>query len=149
MTASLTYVDAQSQVLGRLRTKWAAAGYSASIPIVWQDKNDSGDDAPKPPADGSAYVEATIHFGDRDDAAMGDQQRKYTCSGVLVMNLYTPHGDGLRLALQARQVFAEGMSGPSTARGVHFRGTSATDMGKYGNYQRTRMTARFEFDQVS
>lgn len=143
-----TLIDVQDAVFGRIASAFAAAGAPvSSIVIVWPDKRDTGDDAPRPPADGGAYAEVDLHLGSGEPTGMGDTERMYTHSGTVVVDLNTPHGDGMRLALLAGQVFLRATRGPSVD-GVIWRSNESRDMGKYGNYRRTRMTAAFDFDQL-
>ena len=73
---------------------------------------------------------------------------RYTRTGLLTIQLFTPQGDGLALADTISTAFEEGVRGKRTLNGVIYKNVSSQEIGIDGPWFQTNINADFEYDQV-
>lgn len=74
--------------------------------------------------------------------------RRYRRVGVVVVELYTPAGNGLVSAGAVVKVVLDGLEGQTTANGVYFRDADVREEGVSGPWFLTVVTVNFEYDEV-
>lgn len=141
MTATLT--EARDVSLGLLRTAWLADSTSQDIPLLWWDT------AQDPPSNG-AWARVTMRHGEAFQATLAGEtgSRRFTRTGVITVQIFTPTGDGLELSDSLAIIAARAYEGVTTDNGVWFRNVRANEVGQDGKYFQTNVFADFEYDEV-
>lgn len=143
----LTTEQARDAMMGLVKSTidaWNIANPSTPVAeTVWDDAE------AKSAHDGKvAWVRASVRHAESNQRSLGSVgRRRFTRTGVVVLQVYTPFGDGFtladRLAMKALRDALEG----STTTGVWFRRVSAREVGKSGLHQQTNVVASFEYDE--
>jgi hypothetical protein len=137
-----TITQARDEILGVFKTAWDAGGGGAPV-LYWdtsQEKPDSG-----------AWARVTVRHAEGDQATLSGEtgNRRFRHFGVVIVEVYTPTGDGLAasdsLALVAKGAF----EGVTTSPGrVIFRRARINEIGQDGQWFHTNVLADFEYDEV-
>lgn len=139
---SLTRTEARDEMLGVVTT--ALKGHSAGFTILYAD-----DASKSPPKDKKAWAfVSVVHVSGGQVTLGGRGDRTFRSYGYLGIELYTPEGDGFTLADQLAILVTNALEGETTAGGVIFRAVRASEDGKSGAFQKTTITADFEYDQT-
>jgi hypothetical protein len=146
-----TYSNAVDEINSMFWTDWNSAktsGLAGYVPEVrWQYVE--GAESP----DGSKFwarVSSQSVFEEQTALAGNDGTRRYTASGVVVVQLYCPKslsqvGEiGRKLSTVARDAFR----GKSTAGNVWFRNARINELAPEENVYRFNIVADFEYDEI-
>lgn len=94
----------------------------------------------------TAYLTVTIKHAEtvrQSLAAVGN--RRFERTGVVIVQVFTPFGDGFTLADQLATSVQGALE--DSAGEVWFRRVSAKEIGKDGSYQQTNVTAAFTYGE--
>ena len=142
MTATLT--QARDEILTQFRTTWLADPISAELPVLWPDSDS------KPPSSG-AWARASVTHGPGGQRTLsgGTGQIRYTHKGFVIIQLFTPRGDGLKLSDQLAIIGKRAFEGVATSPGhVSFYRVVAREIGPDGQWFNTNVLADCEWDEV-
>lgn len=145
--------QARDAILGTFRTAWLADADTRDYPVKYPDVA-QGEFPPKTQLPGGAptpWARLTmIHSpGAGGQATLsGDTgKRRYERFGVLTIELYSPAGDGMRIADEMIRV-AKGAYEGQRVGGVTFHRVRPTEIGPDGPYTHTNVLVEFEYDEV-
>lgn len=140
-----TFTGARDDILGRLNDQWTEVGaVTENLPILFEDKEESQTDVPETE---SAWGRAGVRFLTASQVAHGDNEKLYRRPGVLVVDVFTPPGDGLTLLDSIVAVIAAAFEGHTTPGGVTFSDFDQDDLGISERDRQTRVTVLFEFHE--
>lgn len=108
------------------------------------------DDVDKAEAGGKdAHLRSFIRHADGDqDTFGGAGHRRFTRTGVVMVQVMTPFGDGFTLGDVLGIVARNAYEGVSTPNGVWFRRVAVKEVGKTGNFYQQNVTAYFEYTET-
>lgn len=75
--------------------------------------------------------------------------RRYTRTGLITIQLFTPSGLGSLPTDRYAEAFVAKFQGRSTPEGVWFRAVNAQEVGTDGPWQQTNITGTFEYDELA
>ena len=149
MTATIT--EAYDAILTTFKDAWDADSTASSVPVQYQDV--PKDDFPAKAATASAWARVTVLH----NPATGGQatlsgevgNRRFRRFGTITVNIFTPVGDGKKLAHELQTVAMRAFEGVrTTGTGVIFRNVRHTEIGPEGEYDQNNVLAEFEYDEV-
>lgn len=136
---SLTFLQARDDMFSLIKTAWDTTGHA----IKWPDKKFQ---MPKPPA---PYAEVMLRHGPSSQAAFGqDGVNRYERTGLLIIRLRAPMGDGLSNTYTLAKVIADSLEGKKTSNGVWFRNTEINEQDVPGDYNQIEVTTTFIYDEI-
>lgn len=139
---SLTRTQARDEMLGVVTT--ALKAHDANFDIIYAD-----DDSKNPPKTKKAWAFVSVVHIAGDQATLGGRgNRTFRHYGYLEVEIHTPEGDGFTSADQLAIIVTNALEGETTSGGVIFRAVRASENGKSGAFQKTTVTADFEYDQI-
>lgn len=140
---SLTRAQARDVINGLVKSAVDTynAAFNPDVQVVYEDVE------PLPNDGVTSQLRVYIRHGEGEQATLGSVgNRRFDRQGVVIVQVYTPTGDGFTLddtlATLARNCF-EGV----TSGGVWFRRVKAQEVGKTGKYFQTNVTASFEYSE--
>lgn len=124
-----------------------AADTIDELTVIWEDTKldlPEGSDPPLP------YIKVFIRHQNAGQGSLSGTSgnRMFDRRGQVVIQLYTPVGDGLTDSDIFATTLKNAMEGQSTANGVWFRDVNAREVGKDGPKFLTNITAEFEYVEV-
>lgn len=140
-TAAQAYTD----TMQKLATKWATTGLPikySNIPLdaAMQTAIDTGD---------TAWARVTYKPNLRDQTSLASSgNAKYTAQGIVIVDIFTPTGDGGTLARTLYSLVETAWEGVSTPNGVWYRNVRTSDEGQDGHYWHTQTIAEWSYDEV-
>lgn len=141
-----TYTQAKDDIMDRVYTKWTENGSTTeNLPLVFKDKEKKGSQIPDTEG---AWGRTEVRFGHSVQAGHGDNQKRYRRTGFLVVDVFTPPGEGQETLDLILQELANAVEGHSTPNGVSFLDFETKDEGEFGQFLQTRVVSSFDFDQV-
>jgi hypothetical protein len=138
MSLSLTFAEAQNEVLDLFKAAWDTTTLEAFYEDLPADRLETNE----------SFVHVMFRISGGDLAAFGNGTRIYERGGSLVCDLYTPVGKPLSDMLGLAKVIADAFEGKHTPGGVWFRSIDIQNYGKDGLFYITNMTVRFKFHEV-
>lgn len=141
-----TIQEARDEILGHFQVAWDA---QASPPLLLYDdkKRDLPPDAP--------YARITVQhnvFAQRTLGgipSLGGGGRRFTRSGIVTVQIFTPFGDGLTTADPLIDLVLDAFEGEDTGSDrIEFRNVRANEVGQDGLWHQTNVLAEFEYDRV-
>lgn len=146
----MTPEQARDELFGMLWDAWQLnAGTAAGGPIpalLWEDQ-----ELPEPPPQGSAYARATLkHSTGRQSALAGaDATRRYTRTGLLIIQCFGPRDEsGLAIAQALAVVAKDAFEGRSSSGGAWFRNCRTEEIGPETGWWQVNAVAEFTYEQV-
>ena len=135
---------ARSEILALFKAAWDGDPTSASLPVLWDGV---AADIPTSGAWARAMVRQTTGT---QVALSGDEigVARHTHTGFLMVQIFTPLGEGLVLSDQLADIVKNGVRGKRTASGVVFRDVRTPDIGPDGQFFHKQVVADFEYDEV-
>jgi hypothetical protein len=89
-----------------------------------------------------------IRHGNGNQSSLGSVgNRKFDRKGVVIVQVFTPIGDGFTLDDTLSTVARNCFEGVTTSNGVWFRRTKVQEVGKTGAFYQTNVTAEFEYTE--
>lgn len=143
----MTDTEARDEILAVLATAWAASGTTSSIPLSYV-----GDGASVPTDNDTtpAWARADVREVLSRDASLtgANGTKRYENRGLVVLQIFTPTGDGHATADAIKNVFKEAFRGTKTANGVWFRNVRVTPVGTSGAWYQHNGIAEYSYDEV-
>jgi len=139
----------------QFRTVWLADAATVAVPVQYPDVA-AGEFPPKT-QDGSgnptAWARASILHnpgaGGQANLSGDSGKRRYARFGSITIAIFTPVGDGLKLADDFVRVAMSAFEGVDLApTGVVFLNVRFSEVGPDGTYMLTNVLADFEYDEV-
>jgi len=141
-----TLSQARDDINGRLKAAVDAynTANTTSIKIYSEDVEEPPQDAKVAQLRGP-YVKHNLG----DDQTLGPTGgRVFDRSGILIVQVMTPFGDGFTLADALATVARNAYEGVSTPNGVWFRKATVKEVGKTGGFYQTNVVANFEYTEL-
>lgn len=146
MTA--TRAEARDAMIRRFIEVWTADPVSQDILVALPDKEFTPPTSTKTPY-GRVIITHNPGVGGESGLTGGTGTRRYLRTGVILVELFTPKGDGLALADQLVAIVARCFEGVDLVpSGVWFRGVRHTEVESDGAWAQTNVLATFEYDEV-
>ena len=135
---------ARDAIYGCLKAAVAASSYS-SVPIYYDDVVKS-----TPPAT-AAYIQAKCDLLREVQSSLGEAgNRRFRIYGIIMVQVFTPFGDGLTLADVLSGVVKGAFRGVNTGSdAITFRNTRVVDVGPSGAWRQTNVVAEFDYDEIA
>lgn len=145
---SLTQAQARDEILVLFKAAWDGTGVDAYY-------DDADKDAPDALLEASNAVDSFARVMVRNQARTlralgqtGGTRRKYTSEGQVVVQIFTPRGDGLTSADALSTTARNAFEGETTDGGVWFANVSVREVGPSGTWYQTNVSADFSYDEV-
>ena len=138
---SLNTTQARDEVHALFKLAWDAG--APGIPLLYWDT------AQVVPTTG-AWARITMkHVVSGQTTLSGETgQRRFTRTGVITVQIFTPTGDGNVNADLLANVAKNAFEGVHTPGDIWFRDVTATEVGQEGVWFQTNVTAAFIYDEV-
>lgn len=140
---SATFLEAIDDMFEVVRAAWDTT--------VWPEENimwpDMGNEIPATP---DPWIRVRTVFGSGGQATLANHEgrRRFRRDGTIIIQLFTPSGEGLSRAWELGKVLVDALEGTATPRGVWFRNTRPNDIGPDGDWYQINVLADFEYDEV-
>lgn len=130
----MTADQARDEILAVFKAAWDTTGYGA----VYQDVTG------KPPSEEEPWARVILRHADGGQTGFGStNEKKFTDSGLLVVQVFTPLGDGLTKSYELARIVQLAFS---KAHGsVWYRNQRINEVGKDGSYQQTNVLINFSY----
>jgi len=136
---SLTYAQANDEVLAQLKAVWDPTGYK----FFYEDIRDQKE------TDMSPWATVVVrHAAGQQDSLGGRGNRSFLRLGVLIITINTPSGSGLSEAYALAKVVADAYEGASSPNGVWFRNVRINELGRDGTFYQTNVLVDFEYTET-
>ena len=141
MTATLE--QARDEITALFRAAWLADSVSSPYPISYDDKSDPRVSSIAP----WARITVRHSFGQQHTLG-GSGERVFTRTGVAIIQVFVPFGQGLLLQDRLASVARRAFEGKSTIPGnIWFTNVSVAEIGSSGAYSQVNVTANFSYDE--
>lgn len=146
---------ARDEILARLTA--AMVGPYTGMAIVFDDAvadqpTGPGTPAPDPPVPAAKpWLRVGVRHSDGTQASLGsiNGKRRQEQSGILFIQMFTPLGDGHKLADPLGDAILDAYrTGGATASGVQFRSARRVEVGKDGQWFLTNCLVDFQYDLI-
>jgi hypothetical protein len=136
---SATITEARDQILALFKAAWDTTGYTA----IYDDRPGSTPDTTDP------WARATVRHNTGRQATLADATgaRRYDRLGLATFQVFTPVGDGVKLADELSQLLVDAYEGKSTAGGIWFFNVRANEIGVADGWRQTNVIAEFRYQQ--
>lgn len=136
---SLTYAQANDEVLAQLKAVWDPTGHK----LFYEDVRDQKE------TDMSPWATVVVrHAAGQQDSLGGRGNRSFLRLGVLIVTINTPSGSGLSEAYALAKVVADAYEGASSPNGVWFRNVRINELGRDGTFYQTNVLVDFEYTET-
>lgn len=141
----MTREEARDQLMAILAT--AVASIDASIRPVILDQDT---DAEPPQEEGSSWVRSSMtHLGGgQGSLANHAGVKRWDRSGLLIFQVFTPFGDGLKRSDVISSTIQGAYEGVTTAGGAWFRSPRSEEIGKSGAWFQVNVFVEFEYEEI-
>ena len=137
---SLTFAQANDQILTVFKTAWDATTYQA----FYESVRDQREDGTDPWAE--VYLRHTA--GRQATLSSASGSRMFRREGTLSVRIHTVQGNGLQTAYGLAKVVSDAFEGSSTTGGVWFRDVRINEVGRDGEFHITDVLIDFEYDEI-
>lgn len=140
-----TAAQAYSDTISKFATKWATTGFPIKYPNIaadaaMQTAMDSGE---------TAWARLTYKPNLRDQTSLASSgNAKYTAQGIVIVEIYTPTGDGGTLSRTLYSLVETAWEGVSTPNGVWYTNVHTECIGQEGHYWHDNVLAFWSYDEV-
>ena len=135
---------ARGEILSHFTTAWNAQ--TPPVPtLLYQDKK-----TPRIP-DSGPWARINVQHNDRDRATVGGNanNRRFRAFGIIIVQIFTPYGDGLTNNDSLVNVAVNAFEGTKTGEDrVEFRNVRSQEIGEDGPWFQTNVIAEFDYDLV-
>lgn len=136
---SLTYAQANDEILVLLKAVWDPTGYK----LFYEDIRDEKD------TDLSPWASVIVrHAAGKQDTLGGTGNRSFLRLGVCIITINTPSGSGLSEAYPLAKVVSDAYEGVSSPNGVWFRNVRINELGRNGTFYQTNVLIDFEYTET-
>ena len=135
---------ARDTIFGLVKAAVDASAYP-SLAVYYSDVVKDAADSSDP------YIVVYADHTAESQRTMGDVgSRRFTVSGMAMIQIFTPYGTGHVLADSISGVVKGAFRGVNTnLDGVWFRRARVVDVGQDGSWLQTNVTAEFEYDEIA
>lgn len=137
---SLTYSEARAEIAEAFTTAWKNA--NPTFPIAYEDAAAPGAFTPW------ARFSLRHNRGEQEALANPLGSRLFFRDGILLVQIFTPSGEGLTRSYDLAKVAADAFEGRKTPGGVWFRSVRIREVGPDGNWYQLNVTADFQYNEV-
>jgi hypothetical protein len=139
---SLTMAAAVDEMLTLFKDVWDDTGHEvmyADVPLTQAQLTliESGN---------APWARVSVKHNLRSQKTIG--ARLFDNLGIVIVEVYTPKGDGLTTARSLGTLVRNAFEGVSTPNGVWFRNTRVNEIGPDGHWSRVNVITEFEYDEV-
>ncbi len=144
---SLTIAQARDAISSVINSAWLAAPVSAALPMLWD--NVKGD---RPGEDGATtqanpWARTTLRIITSPQVTQG--ARRFETTGAIVVQIFTPTGDGHALGDQLMQVMVDALRAHvGGIGGLHFFDIVPNEIGPDGPWFNVNVNASVRFQAV-
>lgn len=133
---SLTYKQANDDILGLLKAVWDPTGHK----MFWEGVRDDRE------IDQSPWASVVVrHAAGQQDTLGGVGRRQFLRLGNVIVTINTPSSSGLSEAYNLAKVVADAYEGISSPNGVWFRNVRINELGREGTFFETNVVVDFEY----
>lgn len=133
---SLTYEQANNEILSLLKTAWDTTGHKMN----WEGVRDQRE------TDMSPWATVVVrHAAGQQDTLGGVGNRQFLRLGTVVVTINTPSSSGLSEGYNLAKVVADAYEGVSSPNGVWFRNVRINELGREGTFFQTNVVVDFEY----
>jgi len=138
-----SHAAARDAIGTKLKTAWDAQ--TPPVPLMLYD--DVKGDVPK---DGISWARVQVRHNESNQVTLGEVAgRRFRRFGIVLVQIFTPFGDGLDAADAFAKVANDAFEGEETSPDeVIFRNVRVNEIGQSGDWFQTDVLADFEWDQV-
>lgn len=139
--------QARDEIYGVIKAAWDTTGLTMLFADVEGDPESTQQTSKTEP---QSYARATIQHQDRFQTAIGNSngQNRYEAQGVVIVQIFTPLGEGLSNADAYAILIQNALDGVRTSGGARFKNVTAREVGPDGPWYQTNVTAEFYYDEV-
>lgn len=136
--------DLIAQLMKNAIDAWNVANPTKQVvETVWDDAETKSDENGK-----VIWCRVTIAHDESSQRSLGRiGRRKFTRTGIVTAQVFTPFGDGFTVADRLPMGAIRNALEDASLSNVWFRRVSARELGKSGLHQQTNVTAVFEYDE--
>lgn len=135
----MTYEEAVDEIQTMLINAWIPTGHKIFFESVREQREN----------DNSAWAASTIrHTSGNQESLGGIGNRSFLRQGVMIVQVFTPVGNGLQESYQLAKVITDAFEGKSSPLGVWFRRVRISEIGKDGMFQQLNVVLEFEYNEV-
>lgn len=140
---SATFAEAYDDVMKIITDAWKAA--NPSYVLVYDDLGE-----PQVPKTELPWARVSMRHnrGEQDTLAGPMGNRLFIRDGSVIVQVFTPLGEGLTRAYSLGKVAADAFEGKATPKGVWFRSVRLREIGPDGNWFQVNVTADFEYNEA-
>lgn len=134
------------EICERAYNAWQPTGYQMIFPDVALTPFQTALIDGKDDNELEPWARVTIRTANREQTAFGagNDARKFSETGVVMIEIYTPTGTGLKQAYQLGEIIKAAYEGISTPNSLWYRSCSVTEGGAEGVWSRLIFTATWE-----
>jgi hypothetical protein len=142
MTATLE--QARDEITKLFVDAWKIDPVARNYVIAYDDRSDPHVNSPKP------WCRITIrHSAGQQHSLGGFGKRVFNRSGIAIVQVFVPFGQGLLLQDQLSTVARKAFEGKRTLPGnVWFRNVNTVEAGSSGAYSQINVSASFTYDEL-
>ncbi len=135
----MTFEEAIDEMQTMLFAAWTPTGHK----LFWESVRDQRE------TDNTAWAASVIrHATGSQDSLGGIGNRSFLRQGVMIVQVFTPVGNGLQESYQLAKVITDAFEGKSSPLGVWFRRVRINEIGKDGMFQQLNVIIEFEYNEV-
>lgn len=141
MTATLS--TARKDIYDQFTTVWTPTGHPVHFPGV-ADKD-------FPPATQIPWARLTLIHATGTQSALANHEgvRRFTHTGTMTVQIFTPLGRGGSVGYPLAQIVVEAFQGSATINAVWFRNVRVNEIGVSRGWYQINVLADFEYDQLT
>jgi hypothetical protein len=141
--SSLTYEQAQDEILALFKEGWDTTTYKVYYEQVWNDRFEA-----EVTEAGEPFAQTYLNINGGRQVGFGGPQNRYARTGSLTVFIYTPSGNGLSQSLALAKVVGDCFEGKTSPGGVWFRSVNIQNMGRDGAFHGNSVSVFFTFDEI-
>ncbi len=136
---SLTFEQAEDEMLTMLNTAWLTTGYD----MFWEDVRDQRS------ADSDPWASTYLRHTFSNQSTLGGQgNRSFTRIGMITVQIFTPIGKGLSESRMLAKVVSDTFEGKASPGGVWFKNVRPKEVGRDGEFYQIDVLIEFSYDEV-
>lgn len=142
-----TQTEARDSIIDRINTAWLASATTQDLPLVFDDvdgEKPGYDEAGKAIAWGRVTVRHTAG-AQETMAAPGD--RRYGIRGNIVVQIFTPSGDGWTLSDSIVAILKTALRAPRLSHPVWYTDVTPAEIGHDGPWSLQTLSANFGYQE--
>lgn len=139
---SATYAVARDEITRQVHSAWVTA--NPSYPMLFDDRKG------QKPATDIPWARLTVQHnrGDQEALANAIGRRLFSRDGLVIVQIFTPAGEGLRTSDALAKVVSDALEGKATPNGVWFRNVRLREVGPDGAFHQVNVIAEFVYSEA-